>query len=162
MSTPSILERNLLALSANHPELGRAITRTEPASTVGMISSRDGLQVPVYLREGRPVQLHSTVDPLREAQRLYHNYGGSGYLVFLGLGGGYQIRPFIESSESARIIVVEKDPAFVRCVLEQIDMRSILLDPRVRPQPGARCQGRFWMKRSWSFLSLDSATRACR
>ena len=132
MSTPSILERNLLALSANHPELGRAITRTEPASTVGMISSRGGLQVPVYLREGRPVQLHSTVDPQREGHRLYQNYGGAGYLVFLGLGGGYQIRPFIESSESARIIVVEKDLAFVRSVLEQIDMRPILLDPRVR------------------------------
>jgi hypothetical protein len=132
MSKPSILERNLLALSANHPELGRSITRTDPSPAVGMVSSRDGLQIPVYLREGRPVQLHSTVDPQREGRRLFQNYGGAGYLVFLGLGGGYQIRPFIESSESARIIVVEKDLDFVRSVLEQIDLRPVLLDPRVR------------------------------
>jgi hypothetical protein len=140
MSTPSILERNLLALSANHPELGRVMTRTDPSSTVGVISSRTGLQVPVYLSAGRPVQLHSTVDPETEGRRFFQSYGGSGYLVFLGLGGGYQIRPFVESSDSARIIVVEKELAFVRAVLEQIDMRPILLDPRVRLLAGESAQ----------------------
>jgi hypothetical protein len=136
MSDPSILERNLLALSANHPELGRAVTRIDPAPNVGLTVSRTGSQVPVYLGEGRPVQLHSTVDPQREGRRFFHNYGGAGYLVFLGLGGGYQIRPFVESSDSARIIVIEKDLAFLRTVLAQIDMRPILLDPRVRLMAG--------------------------
>ena len=88
MSDPSILERNLLALSANHPELGRAVTRIDPAPNVGLTVSRTGSQVPVYLGEGRPVQLHSTVDPQREGRRFFHNYGGAGYLVFLGLGNG--------------------------------------------------------------------------
>ncbi len=132
MSTPSLIERNLLALSANHPELGRLITRTDPSPNVRMIESRSGLQVPAYLAAGRPVQTHSTVDPEKEGIRFFRNYGGAGYLVFLGLGGGYQIRPFIDSPDSARIIVVEQEPAFVRAVLEQIDMRPILLDPRVR------------------------------
>jgi hypothetical protein len=132
MSTPSIIERNLLALSANHPELGRSITRTDPSPNVRMIESRNGFQVPAYLGAGRSVQMHSTVDPQTEGRRFFQNYGGAGYLVFLGLGGGYQIRPFVGSSASARIIVVEKELAFVRSVLEQIDMRPILLDPRVR------------------------------
>ncbi len=132
MSAPSLIERNLLALSANHPELGRLITRTDPSAAVRMIESRSGLQVPAYITAGRTVQTHSTVDPEKEGRRFFQNYGGTGYLVFLGLGGGYQIRPFIDSPDSARIIVVEKELDFVRSVLEQIDMRPILLDPRVR------------------------------
>jgi hypothetical protein len=140
MSAPSIIERNLLALSANNPELGRLVTRTDPSPTVGMTESRGGLQVPVYLGSGRPVQTHSTVDPETEGLRFFRNYGGAGYLVFLGLGGGYQVRPFIDSSDSARIIVVEKELAFVRAVLERIDMRPILLDPRVRLLAGESAQ----------------------
>jgi hypothetical protein len=127
----STLERNLLALSANHPELGRLITRSEPAATVRMITSRSGLPVPAYVGAGRPVQMHSTVDPDTEGRRFFQHYGGAGYFVFLGLGGGYQIRPFVDSSDIARIIVVEKQPSVVRAVLQQIDMRSLLLDPRI-------------------------------
>jgi hypothetical protein len=132
MSKASIVERNLLALSANHPELGRLITHTDPSPTVRIIESRRGFQVPAYLSNGRPIQMHSTVDPEIEGRRFFQNYRAAGYLVFLGLGGGYQIRPFIDSSDSARIIVVEKDLSFVRTVFEHIDMRPILLDPRVR------------------------------
>jgi hypothetical protein len=140
MNSPSIIERNLLALSANHPELGRLITRTGSSSNVRIIQSRSGLQVPVYEGPGGSVRMHSTVDPETEGRRLLKSYGGTGYLVFLGLGGGYQIRPFIDSSDSARIIVVEKDLSFVRTVLEQIDMRPILLDPRVRLLAGESAQ----------------------
>ncbi len=140
MSAPSIIERNLLALSANHPELGRLITRTDPSPAVGIMESRSGLPVPVYRGSGRPVQTHSTVDPQTEGLRFFRNYGGAGYLVFLGLGGGYQVRPFIDNSDSSRIIVVEKEPAFVRAVLERIDMRPILLDPRVRLLAGESAQ----------------------
>ena len=42
MSTPSVLHRNLLALSANHPELGQSITRTDSDPTVRIIGSRNG------------------------------------------------------------------------------------------------------------------------
>jgi hypothetical protein len=132
MSTPSTIERNLLALSANHPELARSLTRTEPGRAVRVLESRSGQPVPAYLDSGRPIHTHSAVDPETEGRRLFRSYGGSGYIVFFGLGGGYQILPFIESSDSSRIIVVEKELEFVRSVFEQIDMRPILLDSRVR------------------------------
>jgi hypothetical protein len=76
--------------------------------------------------------MHSSVDPQKEGRRYFHSYRGAGYLVFLGLGGGYQIEPFLDSSDVSRIVVIEKDPAFLRAVLENIDLRRILLDPRVR------------------------------
>lgn len=130
MSTPSVVERNLLALSANHPQLGRLISRTRPSLETTFITSRSGAPVPAYGE--RPTQMHSTVDPQKEGRRFFHSYRGAGYLVFLGLGGGYQIQPFLDSSEVSRIVVIEKDPAFLRAVLEHLDLRRILLDPRVR------------------------------
>jgi len=130
MSTPSVIERNLLALSANHPRLSRLISRTRPGLDTTFITSRSGAPVPAYGQ--RPTQMHSTVDPQKEGRRFFHSYRGAGYLVFLGLGGGYQIQPFLDSSEVSRIVVIEKDPAFLRAVLERLDLRRILLDPRVR------------------------------
>ena len=130
MSTPSVVERNLLALSANHPQLGRLISRTRPSLETTFITSRSGAPVPAYGE--RPTQMHSTVVPQKEGRRFFHSYRGAGYLVFLGLGGGYQIQPFLDSSEVSRIVVIEKDPAFLRAVLEHLDLRRILLDPRVR------------------------------
>lgn len=130
MSTPSVVERNLLALSANHPQLGRLISRTRPSSETSFIISRNGAPVPACGE--RPIQMHSTVDPQKEGRRYFHSYRGAGYLVFLGLGGGYHIEPFLDSSDVSRIVVIEKDPAFLRAVLEHLDLRRILLDPRVR------------------------------
>jgi len=130
MSTPSFVERNLLALSANHPQLGRLISHTRPSSETIFINSRSGAPVPAVGK--RRIQMHSTVDPQKEGRRYFQNYRGAGYLVFLGLGGGYQIEPFLDSSEVSRIVVVEKDPAFLRAVMEHLDLRRILLDPRVR------------------------------
>jgi hypothetical protein len=132
MSTPSLLERNLLALSAHHPELGRIITRTDPDPTVRFIKSRTGFKIPAYAVSGKSIQLHSTVDPVKEGQRFHTNFHGAGYVVFLGLGGGYQVQPFIESTDSSRIIIIEKEASFLRTVLEHLDIRPLLLDPRVR------------------------------
>ena len=89
MSTPSTFDRNLLALSAHHPELGRLISRTAASRSVDLIESRSGLKVPVHRIGERSVKTHSTVDPQKEARRFFQSYGGSGYLVFLGLGGGF-------------------------------------------------------------------------
>ena len=120
MSKSNILERNLLALSANHAELGRLLTRTDTAEDVHILKTRSGHLVPAYTGGARSIQMHSTVDPVREGSRFFENYRGPGYLVFLGLGGGYHIRPFLDSPEVSRIIVVEKDLSLLRCVLEPV------------------------------------------
>jgi hypothetical protein len=132
MSSPSILERNLLALSANHPQLGGLISGTDPAKNVVFLASRTGAPVPAIKTCGRPIQMHSVIDPMKEGQRYFQSFGGAGYLVFLGLGAGYQILPFLDAAEVSRIVIVEKNPAFLRSAIERIDLRPILLDPRVR------------------------------
>jgi hypothetical protein len=132
MATRGILERNLLALSANDPGLGVRINRAIRSAGITFETSRSGLPVPARAGISRRLPYHSLVDPEREAQRSYAASKGAGYLVFLGLGGGYQIRPFVSGSEASRLLVIEPDLGFVRVIMERIDLRTILLDRRVR------------------------------
>jgi len=92
--------------------------------------------VPGRRAGGRPLALHSTVDPLKEGNRYLDLYGRAGYLVFLGLGGGYQVLPFLPASGASRLLIVEADVPFLRAVLETMDLGPILNDSRVRLQLG--------------------------
>ncbi|MBN1835480.1 MAG: DUF115 domain-containing protein [Spirochaetales bacterium] len=132
MADRGVLERNLLALAASDPALGVRLSQTAPAAGVTVQLSRSGRPVPVRPGPSRPLAYHSLVDPEREARRSYEAAGGAGYVVFLGLGGGYQLRPHIAGATASRLLVLEPDIAFVRAILEHIDIREILLDRRVR------------------------------
>jgi hypothetical protein len=131
VNASSILERNLLALSAGHPRLSRLLGATGPSPEAAFLRSRQGTLVPALAGGERPLALHSTVDPHREGRRYFELYRGAGYLVFLGLGGGYQVLPFLGDEGVCRILIVEGQAAFLRAVLERIDLRRLLLDSRV-------------------------------
>ncbi|MBN1836775.1 MAG: hypothetical protein JW820_13050, partial [Spirochaetales bacterium] len=132
MSDRGVLERNLLALAASDPALGVRLSRAAPREGITVQASRNGLPVPVRPGPTRALPYHSLVDPEREARRSHEAVRGAGYVVFLGLGGGYQVRPYMGGEEVSRLLVLEPDIGFVRAVLERIDIRDILLDRRVR------------------------------
>ncbi len=132
METTSILNRNLLAAAATDPQLSAALAGVEPSGEVQFVTTPAGLPVPALHAGERLQPLHSAMDPEREGRRFHSLYRGTGYLVFLGLGGGYHIGPFLEDAAVSRLLVVEKDAAFVRAVLANIDLRHLLLDPRLR------------------------------
>jgi len=132
-----VLEGNLAAL-AGDPLLASLLLREQPSRELVFLDSTGGLPVPA--RAGaRARPYHSTVDPQREGQRLAAQYADGGYLVALGLGAGYHLRPLLTHPEMGRLLIVERDPALARAVLERIDLRNLLLDRRVRlllgPEP---------------------------
>jgi hypothetical protein len=127
-----ILERNLLALSGNDPALGIRVSRAEPSRAVALEISRTGQPVPTRSAGSRRLAYHSLVDPEREARRFSEAASGAGYVVFLGLGGGYQLRPFVAGSSTSRLLVLEPDLEFVRAVMGGVDLSTVLLDRRVR------------------------------
>jgi len=132
VSTSPTLERNLLALSASRPELSLRLRQTAPSAQAVFLTSRSGVPVPARNLEGRPFPLHSTVDPVREGRRHAQLYAHTGYLVFLGLGGGYHVLPFLSAPAVSRLLILETDAPFFRAVLEGMDLSPILADPRVR------------------------------
>ncbi len=126
-----IFKRNLLALSTGNPELGEILIRTEADPRLRVEMSKSGLPVPVINQGERKIALHSLFDPLHEAERLEEALPPSGYLVALGLGGGYGIRAYLNSSATTGILIVEYSAGLLRALLNQIDLSEIFLDGRV-------------------------------
>jgi hypothetical protein len=137
MAENLILGENLRAMAARDPALAGRLARIEPRRDILFFMARSGLPVPGRRTgEGR-LAFHSTVDPAREGERLSALHPRGGYLVFLGIGGGYHIVPFLRRPEVSRLLVVERDPGLLRAVLERIDLRAVLADPRTLLRIGA-------------------------
>ena len=136
----TILKRNLLALSSVDPELAARLSASPGRPDVQFIESRSAMTVPALVEGRRLTALHSRFDPLKEGLRCFQSAANAGCVVFLGLGAGYHILPFIDQPHICQLIVVDRDVGLARSVMERIDMRAILMDPRVKilldPTPG--------------------------
>jgi hypothetical protein len=131
MQTNPVLERNLLALSSCHPALSAIVGGVNPSPRITFITSRTKQLIPAQIVNNNPIPLHSRVDPGREGERFFSLYRGTGFLVFFGFGAGYHILPFLKSSRVANILIIDKDFRMFRSILETIDIRSLIIDPRV-------------------------------
>ena len=130
MSDTRILDRNLAALSTGHQGLVSRLSRTEPASDLSFLTARSGAAVPVLQRKGRRFPMHSRFDPASEGEKLASG-AGEGYLVVFGLGGAFHLFPLLERRSVTGLMIVEKDIALLRGLLEHIDLRNLFLDSRV-------------------------------
>ena len=139
MTDQARLDRNLIALSARHPELAERLSSIASHPGLSVIPSRKGPLVPVLPREGRPFHFHSRFDPEAEGRRLSEEAPG-GFLVAFGLGGAYHLIPLLERTTLTGLLIVEKDASLLRGILERIDMTRLLSDSRVLilvdPEPG--------------------------
>lgn len=75
--------------------------------------------------------MHSLVDPEREGSRFLETYPPKGFFIFLGLGCGYHILPFLEYKEVTTLLIIDTGIELFRAILCRIDLRKLLLDPRV-------------------------------
>jgi hypothetical protein len=132
MSSQTVLERNLLALSSKDTNLSFKISHSAPLRELTFIKSKTGEPVPVLHRANRQYFLHSRFDPRREGLRIAESYRPEGYILFIGFGAGYHIEPFLDSSEASQLVIIDKDIAYFRSLFEQMDMRNLLLNPRVQ------------------------------
>ena len=69
--------------------------------------------------------LHSTIDPIREAQKLLATIPGDiGFLIFLGLGGGFA--PLAALKNGARVVVIDYNKSAVNQLLASKDYSLLL------------------------------------
>lgn len=132
MENRALFDRNLLALSTSHPELCEKLGHVKEKSSLSMETSRSGKWVPVLKHEGRNYYLHSRFDPEKEGNRFLEMYPGGGCFIFLGLGGGYHIQPFLKRHDISLILIVDKDLTLFKDLLSSMDLRELIFDKRVR------------------------------
>jgi hypothetical protein len=127
-------ERNILALSKNDPPL---CTRLSSAlTTMGIyrfIESRSGEVIPALTNtRGAAYPLHSTVDPRREGVRLISTLTEEGFIVFLGLGGGFEAEAALEREKTKKVLVIEYDCNGIAELLSSRNYIPLLRNPRFR------------------------------
>jgi hypothetical protein len=95
------------------------------------LNSRSGEIVPaIALPDGSVQALHSTVDPLREAQRLVSSIGRNDFVIFLGLGGGFAAEAALELTNS-NIAVIDFDKDSITGLFTGRDYSKILNNSKV-------------------------------
>jgi hypothetical protein len=113
----------------------------EPASGLlkfGVAPAASGGKTLFFEREGKRRYLYSRYDPGRDGFlfRDDHPVGGCGLLVFVGLGLGYHVRPFLEDPGIEEIAVLEPCTELFEAVGGTEEIRSLATDPRVSIYPG--------------------------
>jgi hypothetical protein len=131
MPDPGYLAANLRTLHRTNPRLAAAVANTGPASGLDIVTARSGCSVPRLVVAGRPMALHSVVDPRKEAERIAATMPDVEYLVCLGMGAGYHLGPLLERSRLQRLLVVEHDAPLLRGFLSAVDLSACLDDPRL-------------------------------
>jgi hypothetical protein len=161
MNKQYFFERNLLALSQKDPALCSRLSGAE--TTRGhyrFLEARSGDPVPALTDpSGAARPLHSLIDPRREGERLIAAAlrapdalreaprrgegktprSAEGYLVLLGLGGGYYAQAALERQDVHRLLAVDYGIHGIAELLASKEYAGIFQDPRfhllVDPDP---------------------------
>jgi hypothetical protein len=127
-----IYNKNTLSLASRNNLLAKELKNAEPSGSISFIDSRSGPKVPILKYNGVPKPLHSKIDPVREGSRFYTNSKANGFIVFLGLGAAYHIKPFLEQSDISEILIIDKDISIFKSILSNIDLSQIILNKRIK------------------------------
>lgn len=130
MNENSTLNRNLLALGTRCSHPFSEFPHGSKNHNLEFITSRSGHPVPILSRNGRPYPMHSRFDPENEGKRIAAE-APRGFLIAFGMGGGYHLVPLLQNNNTTGLIIVEKDAALIRQILETIDLTQLFLDSRV-------------------------------
>jgi len=104
--------------------------------------ARCGETVPsIVLLSGETMSLHSMIDPKQEARRLVSAIAeDTGFLIFLGLGGGFAPEAALELT-AARIIVIDFDKDSIKELLASRNYSKLLNNDRFSLIIDPSCEG---------------------
>jgi len=129
----NMLDINIRALSQTNPPVSSRLAGVLPRyAQYRIIESRSGERVPARLDANGAVHaLHSTMDPRKEAKRLIDTVE-EGFLVLLGLGGGFYAEAALERDDISTVLVIEFDPEAFAEQLSLLDYSHLFGNPRFR------------------------------
>jgi hypothetical protein len=133
MDRAELFDRNLLVLHGKSPELCTKLSNSETTKGYySLVYSKNNLPVPALQRpDGTSRPLHSLFDPEKEAERIIGTVEKSGFVIILGLGGGYLAKKALERTDIQSIVIVDFNLDACAELLSLIDYVSLLSDPRL-------------------------------
>lgn len=132
----NLFQDNIKALQRNSPETASLAAKTALSEDMPIHLSVSGLPtLMVSNGNGQQYFLHSPVDPIAEAKKLIadKSFIDNDATILFGFGLGYLVMEILKSmSPNHDLFVIEHRPDIFRLALENIDLRKIFEDKRVR------------------------------
>lgn len=129
---------NVLALANSNSNLALELNGEQLPSKYNFIEAKNGDLIPC-VDNSTEKTLHSKINPQREGERFIKHYKSHGFLIFMGLGGAYHIKPFLEKNEFSNILIIDKDIERFRATLSKMNLKEIFLNPAINilidPEP---------------------------
>jgi len=128
-----LASRNIHSLSKTNPELCSRLSGVQPGKArYKVLESRSGERTPGRIDANGTVHaLHSAMDPRKEAKRLIGT-AEEGFLVFLGLGGGFYVEEALERDETGMALAIEFDLQGFAELISLLDFSRLFGNPRFR------------------------------
>lgn len=135
LADDAVYARNMAALFRSDMNLAQRIDECEPGAGVTVEPARRGgaTAVVVSARTGKPVYLHSRVDPQAEAERFAESVKVGEHFCYVvgGFGMGYHLRALARRlTGDAFIVVTEPNLALLRAALETVELAELLADKK--------------------------------
>ena len=132
MEKGDFFEKNLLALSRNNRDSYIKLSAAGASSNYyKFMEARSGEKIPFWTdSRGVTHQLHSTIDPVKEAKRLIESVEKESFLVLLGFGGGFHTGAALEREDLGAVLVIEYNADNLAELLCGRDYSGVFEDPR--------------------------------
>ena len=129
----NFFNRNIQALSQKNPHASSRLSGIQPChAQYRVLESRSGEKIPAHIgADGTIHAFHSTMDPGKEAKRLIGTED-EGFLVLLGIGGGFYAEAALERGNIGMVLVIEFDPEGFAELLSLFDYSCLFENPRFR------------------------------
>ena len=129
----NLFDKNIRALSQTNSLLASRLSGIQPRyAQYRIVESRSGEKIPAAIdANGTAHALHSAMAPGREAKRLIDT-AEDGFLVLLGLWGGFYAEAALERDDIGTVLVIEFDAGGLAELLSLLDYSRLFGNPRFR------------------------------
>jgi uncharacterized Rossmann fold enzyme len=133
MPENDFFDRNIRSLSLTNPSAASRLSGVQVRhAQYKIVEARSGERMPTAIdANGTAHALHSTMDPVREAKRLIDT-ADEGFIVLLGLGGGFYAEAALEREETGIVFVIEFNSESFAELISLLDYSRLFTNPRFR------------------------------
>jgi hypothetical protein len=125
-------DRNMLCLSKYDNNLHEQLSRsTLNSNNYSFIEGKNKKEIPAFVdKTGKAHTLHSLMSPEREAEKIIATLQDEGFIIILGLGGGYLAEAALKTTSVQKLLVIDFDIDGIAELLCSKDYITLFSDPR--------------------------------
>jgi hypothetical protein len=129
----------MLCLSEYDTDLHERLSRaTLNSNHYSFVEGKNNKEIPAFVdKTGQAHTLHSLISPEREAEKIIATLQDEGFIIIMGLGGGYLAEAALKKNTVQKVLVIDYGLDGIAELLCSKDYISLFSDPRFTLLPDA-------------------------